>query len=226
MIYCTINSKKLKNILIFILAAAAVGAIFCLWAVSARESREQPEAEDVVSASESLIEAVSLADASSGAASSGASAEHPEEPAVPAYVSLNTFTLSTDVFPPLESAVITSAFGFRDHPINGEYSFHSGVDLAAAQGADIFAMLDGTVTTAQYSDSYGNYIIIDHGDDIQTLYAHCSTLCVGQGEAVVRGQKIAEVGATGRATGPHLHAEVRYKGQRCDPSCLLGDNYS
>ncbi len=149
-----------------------------------------------------------------------------QEPAAPAYVNLSPFSLNQSVHLPLDSAFVTSDFGFRDHPVNGKYAFHSGLDLAAAEGTPIFAMLDGTVTKAEHEAGYGNFVVIDHGENVQTLYAHCSVLHAQPGEKVTKGTVIAEVGQTGTATGPHLHVELRYNGQRFDPEYILGDSYS
>jgi len=103
----------------------------------------------------------------------------------------------------------SSGFGYRMHPIADTVKFHYGTDIAANQGDDIYAFADGTVRTAGESDSYGLYLIIDHSGGYSTLYAHCSRLYVAAGDAVSLGDKIALVGATGQATGPHLHFELR-----------------
>lgn len=108
---------------------------------------------------------------------------------------------------------ITSPQGYRTDPITGEISYHSGTDIAVPEGTPILAAADGTVTVANATDSwggsYGYYVKIDHGDGLTTLYAHCSSICVTVGQQVQAGQVIAYVGQTGRATGPHLHFEVR-----------------
>jgi len=98
---------------------------------------------------------------------------------------------------------ITSRFGFRDI----EPKFHTGIDIAANTGSDIISAIDGEVILASTTGSYGNHLKINNGD-ITTLYAHCSKLCVKEGEKITKGQKIAEVGMTGNATGPHLHFEI------------------
>lgn len=117
---------------------------------------------------------------------------------------------------PLKEAVLTSDFGNRVHPITGVKSFHFGLDLAADEGTSIRAMADGTVR--QVGDgSYGNYVIVDHADGFATLYAHCSKILVKQNEDVTAGQSIALVGATGNATGNHLHLEVWRDGKALDP---------
>ena len=115
---------------------------------------------------------------------------------------------------------ITSQFGYRTDPITGETSYHSGTDIAAPDGSPILAAAGGTVTIANALDSwgggYGYYIRIDHGNGLETLYAHCSAICLAAGQQVQAGQVIGYVGQTGRATGNHLHFEVYQNGQRGD----------
>ena len=118
------------------------------------------------------------------------------------------------------AGTITSKFGHRVDPITGEVSSHTGTDIACAEGTPILAAADGTVTVANGLDSwggsYGYYIQIDHGGGLETLYAHCSSICVTTGQQVQAGQVIAYVGHTGRVTGNHLHLEVRIDGNRAD----------
>ena len=118
------------------------------------------------------------------------------------------------------AGAITSQFGHRVDPITGEVSSHTGTDIACAEGTPILAAADGTVTVANGLDSwggsYGYYIQIDHGGGLETLYAHCSSICVTTGQQVQAGQVICYVGHTGRATGSHLHWEVRVDGNRAD----------
>jgi len=112
---------------------------------------------------------------------------------------------------------ITSNFGYRTHPVTGTYKYHSGTDIAAPTGASILAAASGTVIMAGYNaGGYGNYVVIDHGGGVTTLYAHASSLCVSTGQFVSQGQLIAKVGSTGMSTGPHLHLEVQVNGQRTD----------
>lgn len=113
-------------------------------------------------------------------------------------------------------ATLSSTFGQRTHPINGKASFHFGLDLAAPEGTPIGALADGTVRETG-DGSYGNYIIVDHADGFSTLYAHCSKLIAKKGDAVSAGQEIAQVGATGNATGNHLHLEVWRDGKALNP---------
>ena len=118
------------------------------------------------------------------------------------------------------STRVTSRFGYRSDPFTGEQRYHSGIDIDGYgnDGGAVCAADGGTVITATYSDGYGNYIIIDHGNGYQTLYAHMSGLAVGSGQTVSQGQTIGYLGATGRATGTHCHFEVFINGDRTDPA--------
>ena len=124
------------------------------------------------------------------------------------------------------AGTITSQFGHRVDPITGEVSSHTGTDIACAEGTPILAAADGTVTVANSLDSwggsYGYYIQIDHGGGLETLYAHCSSICVTNGQQVQAGQVIGYVGHTGRATGSHLHLEVHVNGSRTDAMRYFG----
>lgn len=110
------------------------------------------------------------------------------------------------------SGPITSGFGYRYHPILHRRRLHTGVDVGAPYGTTIHAAGNGTVIMSSYVSGYGNCVIVDHGGGVTTLYGHCSVLLVSEGETVSQGQAIARVGATGMATGPHLHFEVRRGG--------------
>ena len=124
----------------------------------------------------------------------------------------------TMCWPAASSSYITSPFGYRIHPILGYYKFHTGIDIGARYGTKILAANSGTVITAAYNDGYGNYVMVDHGGGIVTLYAHSSQLLVKKGDKVLRGQAIALVGSTGMSTGAHLHFEVRYNGNYQEPT--------
>lgn len=117
---------------------------------------------------------------------------------------------------PLGQATVSAAFG----QIN-LFTYHEGLDLAADKGSEISAFCDGTVLEAAFDSKDGNYLILDHGGGLTTMYAHCDSLLVEAGEAVQRGQAIATVGQTGNATGPHLHFEIRQDGQSLDPEPYL-----
>lgn len=121
------------------------------------------------------------------------------------------------------SYYISSPFGYRYHPTLGYYKLHGGVDISGsgAYGKPIYAMADGVVILSQYYDSYGNCVMLDNGkyngSSFVSLYAHCSSLAVSNGQSVKKGQVIAYVGSTGRSTGPHLHFEIRVNGNRVNP---------
>ncbi len=115
------------------------------------------------------------------------------------------------------TANVTSSFGYRVHPIFGDKRFHSGIDISANSGTTIMAADSGTVVTAVYSSSYGNYVVISHGGGTTTLYAHMSSMAVSAGQTVTKGQTIGYVGSTGWSTGPHCHFEVKIGGQLVDP---------
>ena len=116
---------------------------------------------------------------------------------------------------------VTSNFGGRYDPITGVWSNHGGTDIAAPYGSAIVSTNDGVVIFGGWHYSYGNYIIVDHGGGIATLYAHCSKLLASKGQAVSRGETIALIGSTGYSTGNHLHFEVRVNGVRVQPMDYL-----
>ena len=112
---------------------------------------------------------------------------------------------------------ISDDYGNRTHPILGTQQFHNGIDMAAPGGSPILAAYDGEVVAADYSATMGNYVMINHGDGIITIYMHASSLGVSKGQMVVRGEEIAKVGSTGRSTGNHLHFSVRKDGNYVNP---------
>lgn len=121
------------------------------------------------------------------------------------------------VWPVTDFKCIASAFGPRANPGSLDVTVHDGIDVAALAGTDIFAVLDGTVTESGFDSVRGNYLLVDHGDGLETLYAQCQELCAETGDSVEQGQVIARVGSTGQSTGPHLHFEVRRDGTPQDP---------
>lgn len=123
--------------------------------------------------------------------------------------------------PPVDGGWNASSFGWRIDPFTGMQAMHEGIDFLAEPGTPVFAAAGGVVTFAEMHHQYGNMVEIDHGNEFTTRYAHNSKLVVKRGDLVQRGRKIAEVGSTGRSTGPHLHFEVRYKGVAQNPNRFL-----
>ena len=123
--------------------------------------------------------------------------------------------------PPVVGAVLGSPFGWRIDPVNGQSALHTGLDFPAAQGTPILAAAGGVVVAQEYHPAYGNMVEIDHGNDLVTRYGHASRVWVKKGDLIKRGQKIAEVGSTGRSTGAHLHFVVLVLGVFQDPQKFL-----
>ncbi len=122
---------------------------------------------------------------------------------------------------PVHALYNSSSYGWRVDPFTGKMAFHEGLDFSAARGSPIYAAAGGIVVLAARTSDYGNIVKIDHGGGVETRYAHASKLLVHVGERVKKGQIIAEVGSTGRSTGPHLHFEVRSNGTPLDPRKFL-----
>ncbi len=120
---------------------------------------------------------------------------------------------------------IASGFGERQDPINGEGAFHTGIDIDAPWGTSVRAAGDGVVVATNQGSGYGREITIDHGHDVTTIYGHLSSIAIVPGEHVTRGQIIGYVGQTGRATGPHLHYEVRVHNVPVNPHKYLRETY-
>ncbi len=135
-----------------------------------------------------------------------------DEPSVPADGESWLFPLPSGT-----RVTLTSPYGYRTHPITGSFTMHNGVDLACAAGTPILATKSGYVTTAKYSSSYGYYVTVNHMNGYSTLYAHMTNYCVANGDFVERGQVIGYVGATGWATGNHLHFTVFRDGSTVNP---------
>lgn len=117
---------------------------------------------------------------------------------------------------------VTSKFGYRNHPVTGVYKLHTGVDISAPNGTAIYAAQSGTVIIAGYSSAWGNYVVINHGGGVTTLYAHMSKILTTKGATVSAGTQIGRVGSTGYSTGNHLHFEVRQNGSYQDAGRILG----
>jgi murein DD-endopeptidase MepM/ murein hydrolase activator NlpD len=119
---------------------------------------------------------------------------------------------------PVQGFRLTSSFGNREHPVLGGVHMHEGLDLAVASGTPVRAPADGVVERASWFSSYGNFIEIAHGGNMETRYGHLSGYNVVEGQQVHKGDVIGYVGSTGRSTGPHLHYEVRIAGEAVDPT--------
>lgn len=143
-----------------------------------------------------------------------------EDLAVPANVSYDVDLPSFDFVKPV-NAEVSSPFGYRVHPLENLTKFHYGTDLAAQSGDDVLSFASGTVSEVGEDPDNGKYIRIDHPDGFSSSYAHCGTIYVFQGQAVGKGEKIALVGATGKATGPHLHFELRHNGVYLNPEFFM-----
>jgi murein DD-endopeptidase MepM/ murein hydrolase activator NlpD len=121
---------------------------------------------------------------------------------------------------PVSAYEITSAFGWRTHPISGERSFHNGIDIAVEEGTQIAAIWAGEIVFAGWYEGYGNCVVISHGNNTYTLYGHCQQLLVSNGQTVSQGQVIALSGSTGYSTGPHLHLSLIHDNQYIDPMLI------
>jgi murein DD-endopeptidase MepM/ murein hydrolase activator NlpD len=133
--------------------------------------------------------------------------------------------LSAEIRPtgrPVMAGYISSYFGERMDPFNGEEAFHKGVDFAGDSGADVLAVAQGVVTWAGQREGYGVLVEVNHGNGYITRYAHTSRALVTAGDTVQRGQAVAVVGSTGRSTGPHVHFEVLKDGRQIDPMAFIG----
>jgi len=124
---------------------------------------------------------------------------------------------STPSIRPVNTGYISDGYGYRRDPFTGSRQFHYGIDISAPSGTPVYATADGVVRSTKYSSTYGKIIKIDHGYGYSTLYAHLSKMIVKPGDVIKRGQKIAEVGCTGRSTASHLHYEVRQFGINKNP---------
>ena len=147
------------------------------------------------------------------------SSGYPTTPSSGFSTSRSTITKKVDLgmsFTRPVKGVVTSRFGARWG------STHTGTDIGAASGTPIYAAASGTVIFSGWKGTLGKFIVVNHGNGIQTYYAHCSTLLVSKGDTVTAGQQIAKVGSTGRSTGPHLHFEIRLNGSALNPQSYIG----
>lgn len=131
------------------------------------------------------------------------------------------FYTTQQILNPIEEPVYSSYFGYRDNPFTGEFSFHSGLDIAAQTGTNIRAAFSGTVIAVSEDETSGLYVKLEHENGLVTFYCHCSEILVEVGANILQGETIAKVGETGAATGPHLHFEIRINNVKMDPMWLL-----
>ena len=134
---------------------------------------------------------------------------------------ISLFFLDTNMVSPLKSSILTSDYGYRISPISGKWKFHSGIDLAAPEGTQVFACKAGEITRTGFNTTYGNFIIIRHYNGLTSVYAHLSKILVTKGEKINGGTLIGLVGTTGASTGPHLHFELRKNGSTTNPGKLM-----
>lgn len=134
------------------------------------------------------------------------------------------FVMTDKLLNPIENGRYTSYFGYRTNPITGEWSFHTGLDIAAAKGTPIRAAQSGRVTRIGEDSRAGKYVFLTHSDGFVTFYCHCSEILVEENMNINRGETIARVGSTGWSTGPHLHFEIRRDGIRLNPLWALEDD--
>lgn len=138
-------------------------------------------------------------------------------------ISTSKYKFNFNIYKPVIDGEISSEFGTRIHPINNNYSFHKGLDIAVAEGTPIYASFDGEVIESDFDQWNGNYIKIKHDNNIITVYCHCKQLFVKKGVKVRGGEVIASVGSTGQSTGPHLHYEIRVNDISYNPKYALED---
>lgn len=136
-------------------------------------------------------------------------------------VNFSPVFLTIKLYNPIEEGKMTSGFGYRNSPITNEYSLHKGLDIATEENTKIYAAYDGIVEKAEYHYMNGNYIVLKHSDSLKTTYNHCNKLLVNAGDKVKKGECIALVGATGYATGNHLHFEVIVNDKYINPVWVL-----
>ena len=134
------------------------------------------------------------------------------------------FRVTTPAVCPIEKGKYTSYFGYRINPITKKHSFHTGLDIAAAEGSKIRAVFPGTVTKTGEDERAGKYIFLAHDDGFVTFYCHCSEITATEGAVIRQGETIARVGSTGWSTGPHLHFEIRKNNIRYNPLNIIPDD--
>ncbi|MEE1012261.1 MAG: M23 family metallopeptidase [Acutalibacteraceae bacterium] len=131
------------------------------------------------------------------------------------------YFISVEPVLPVKNGRITSKFGYRTNPVSGKYGFHTGLDLAAAEGTPVSACFYGKIIETGSSDVWGEYVLMEHSDGLHTYYCHLSEIYVNEGAVIRQGETVGLVGSTGWSTGPHLHFEVRINGVRVNPEKVL-----
>ncbi len=159
------------------------------------------------------------------AAAAAAAAANGQGGGVSASTGTGVLASGSFIWPVPSSGLVTSQYGYRDQPTAGASTNHGGLDINASTGTPIVSAAGGTIISAGYQGGYGNCVIIDHGNGVQTVYAHLDSLNVQAGQSVGQGQQLGGAGSTGVSTGPHLHFEIRNNGQTTDPGAYY-DNYS
>nr|WP_232243046.1 M23 family metallopeptidase [Paenibacillus sp. GSMTC-2017] len=125
---------------------------------------------------------------------------------------------------PTRSKQLTSSFGYRKDPFTGRATFHAGIDISGDSGDAVFSAADGTVNEVGFDSQLGNYVIIEHLGGLQTAYMHLKKIDAREGDIVVRGEKIGQLGSSGRSTGPHLHFQIMQKNEPVNPLKYLAQH--
>ena len=193
--------------------------------ISTPEITEATENTTIITTEASITEVETTGLSATIKASGGADYSVKSKDDIPDNVSVDSYTLNKKMVMPA-TGEITSPFGVRKHPIDGELRFHAGVDIANDTGTPIYAAFDGVVSVSDYDNWNGYYLKLTHDNSIMTVYCHCNKLLVKEGETVKAGQKIAEIGSTGSSTGPHLHFEFRINNISYDPEGALSEAIS
>jgi murein DD-endopeptidase MepM/ murein hydrolase activator NlpD len=202
-------------------ALAAIGAFFAMGATPAFANASAASADMAAPIRDAKASSVSGGDEQFRQLFAGWQAMDRGGPAAPVQPITGGIALPSRA--PLAAAVNTSGYGMREHPVLGGMRQHKGIDLAAPVGSPVYATADGTVERADWFSSYGLFVAIEHGANVETRYAHMSRLAVAAGERVHKGDVIGYVGTTGRSTGPHLHYEVRVGGEAVNPIPYMAD---
>lgn len=184
----------------------------------------EPEAKAAMAASKSDIDSYTVIDDETGEAVAVGEIMHNGTGGGDSAAQGNSFSdykINADAVIPVQGARLTSPFGYRTNPISGNYGFHTGIDLAAAENTPVAAAFSGTVTETGESDVWGKYVLVRHSESLETYYCHLNEIYVEEGAVIRSGETVGLLGSTGWSTGPHLHFEVRIDGIRVDPEKLL-----